>query len=146
MSLDICSFRTLKECIHLKNSFVYLPFSSIVPNPDNVTVTADDTQIVGQSLILVCSGIGVRGVTSSVDIVWSSNGEVLNRIIGISGIFNQINVPLYTATHVLQLNTDDEDRTYQCEIIINSDLLAMSADNMTLNVTGNYIMNTLCDY
>ena len=107
-----------------------------------MTVTADDTQIVGQSLILECSGIGVRGVTSSVDIVWTSNGVILNSIIGVSGIPSQDNLPVYSATHVLQLNTDDEDRTYQCEIIINSDPPAMSSDDITLNVTGN-CMNIL---
>jgi len=118
--------------------FVYL-LSPLVPNPNNVTVTADDTQIVGQSLILECSGIVVRGVTSRVDIVWSSNGVILNNIIGVNGTPSQDNLPVYTATHNLQLNTDDEDKTYQCEIIITSDPPAMSADNITLDVTGKHI-------
>ena len=100
-------------------------------------MTADITQIVGQPLTLGCSGTGVRGVTSRVDIVWSSNSEVLSNISGVSGIPSQNNLTLYTATHTLQLTTDDESKTYQCKIVINSDPLAMSANNITLNVTGN---------
>ena len=36
-----------------------------------------NTQIVGQSLTLQCEVTTVRGITSSVDIVWSSDGMVL---------------------------------------------------------------------
>ena len=113
--------------------------SPLVPNPNNVTVTTSGTQIVGQSLVLECTGIIVRGVTSRVDIVWSSNDVTLNNISGVNGTLSQDNLPVYTATHNLQLNTDDENRTYQCEIIINSDPPAMSADDITLDVTGKHI-------
>jgi len=113
--------------------------SFLVPDPDNVTVTADDIQLVGQSLILECRGTIVRGVTSRVDIVWSNDGVILNSITGVSGILSQDNLPVYTATHVLQLNTDDEDKTYCCEIVINSAPPAMSTTNITLDVTGKYM-------
>ena len=50
----------------------------LVP-PPTVLVTAPNNQTVGQSLSLQCEVTTVRGITSRVDIVWSS-GTVLRRI------------------------------------------------------------------
>ena len=43
-------------------------------------MTAPNTQTVGQSLTLQCEVTTVRGITSRVDIVWSSDGTVLRRM------------------------------------------------------------------
>ena len=51
----------------------------LVPTP-TVSVTAPKNQMVGQSLIVQCEVTTVRGITSRVDIVWSSDGTELVRI------------------------------------------------------------------
>ena len=55
-------------------------FYITVPTP-TVSVTAPNTQTVGQSLTLQCVVTTVRGITSRVDIVWrnSSGGNELQR-------------------------------------------------------------------
>ena len=53
----------------------------LVPTPD-VAVTPTIGHILGQSLTLQCEVTAVRGITSRVDIVWSSDGMELNRTNG----------------------------------------------------------------
>ena len=52
-----------------------------VPTP-SVNVTTLSTQTVGQSLTLQCEVLTMRGITSRVDIVWSSDDTVLRKING----------------------------------------------------------------
>ena len=106
-----------------------------------VNVTAPNTQIVGQSLTLECSVTTVRGITSRVDIVWSSDGGYqLKKIEGVSVNYTMINLVVYTTRYTIsQLSTTDESRVYQCEAVINSNPLMSANENVTLNVTGKLI-------
>ena len=114
-----------------------------VPTPA-VSVTAPITQTVGQSLTLQCEVTTVRGITSRVDIVWSSGGFELERMNGaISTIMN--NSLVYTDSYTIsQLSTTDESRVIQCEVVINANPLVMVSNNITLDVMGMYI--TLPNY
>jgi len=109
---------------------------NIVPTP-NISVTAPITQIVGQSLTLECSVTTVRGITSRVDIVWSSDGLVLKRTETpniTSSIDNMIEyMDVYTIT---QLKDTDIDRTFHCGMVINSHLPVTIKNDVTSEVTG----------
>ena len=87
-------------------------------------MTAPSTQTVGQSLTLQCSVTTVRGITSRVDIIWSSNGTVLRTVSGYSDS--------YTIT---QLSTTDEDRIYECMVVINTSppITAISSVRLDVN-------------
>ena len=112
-------------------------FSFSVPTP-TVSVTAPNTQTVGQSLTLQCEVTTVRGITSRVDIVWSSNGAELERMNNVSST-TMGNSLVYTDSYnISQLSTTDEDRVIQCEVVINSSPSAIANNNITLNVTGEY--------
>ena len=106
----------------------------LVPTP-TVTLTAPNTQIVGQSLTLQCEVTTVRGITSRVDIVWSSGVEpermqnMLSTTIGNSLVYTDY----YT---ISQLSTTDDGRVLQCEGVINVNIPVMANDIITLNVTG----------
>ena len=104
--------------------------------PPTVSVTALNTQTVGQSLTLQCEVTTVRGITSRVDIVWSDDVMVLNRTDGISS--NMIdNSLVYTDSYTIsQLSTDDEGRRIQCEVVINISPSVTANDSITLDVTG----------
>ena len=109
----------------------------IVPDP-TVSVIAPDTQIVSQPLMLQCEVTTVRGIISRVDIVWSSGGTVLRRINDTTAVAMD-NSLLYTDFYTIsQLNTTDDDRMIQCEVVINATLLVMANDGIILNVTGEY--------
>ena len=109
----------------------------IVPTPDSITVTVISNQTVGQSLTLQCSVTSVRGITSRVDIMWSSNDIELRKIEGVNGSFTSDSSVTYTDYYnALQLNTSDENRVYQCEVFMNTNLPLMADDNTTLDVNG----------
>ena len=106
-----------------------------VPTP-TVNVTALSNQTVGQPLTLQCEVTTVRGITSRVDIVWSSDGSVLQRMdnVTLSPMNNSL-VYMETYSNSL-LNTTDDGRVIQCEVVINTSPLVMASDSITLDVTG----------
>ena len=106
----------------------------------NVSVTVLNTQTVGQSLTLQCEGTTVRGITSRVDIVWSSDGTVLKRIKDVSST-TMDNSLAYTQSYIIsQLSTTDDGRVIQCEVVININPPVRAANNVTLNATGEYCL------
>ena len=109
----------------------------LVPTP-TVSVTAPNTQTVGQSLILQCEVTSVRGITSRVDIVWSSGGTELERMNGVLST-TMDNSLLYTNSYIIsQLSTTDDDRVIQCEIVINASPPVIASDSTILDMTGKY--------
>ena len=102
-----------------------------------VMITAPDTQIVGQSLELKCSGNITRGITSKVDIIWGSDVSELNRTDDINLTLTESNLFTYMSTYTVeQLSTSDKDRIYYCELVISSDPLVVVNDSILLNVTS----------
>ena len=93
-------------------------------------------QTVGQSLTLECSVLTVRGIRSTVDVIWKRDNLELES----SGNINSStanNSLLYTDTYTIsQLSTSDEDKTFQCDVFINTLSPVTGYDNVTLNVTG----------
>ena len=117
--------------------FLQILFYIQVPTP-NVTVTAPNTQTVGQSLTLQCNVTTVGGITSRVDIVWSSGGDELQRMENVTSTAMD-NSLVYTDSYTIsQLSTTDEGRVIQCEVVINASPSVMASDNITLDVTGEY--------
>ena len=97
-------------------------------------MTSPNTQTVGQSLTLQCEVTTVRGITSRVDIVWSSDGTVLRRINDTTAT-TMDNSLVYTDSYTIsQLNTTDDGRVIQCEVVISANPLA--SDSITLDVFG----------
>ena len=101
-------------------------------------IIALNNQTVGQSLTLESTITTVRGITSRVDIVWSSNGVELKRINNTNISLTVNDSELYEDTfNIPLLSTSDDGRVFQCEIIITPDSsVVASSSNITLNVTG----------
>ena len=99
-------------------------------------VNTPNTQTVGQSLTLQCEVTTVRGITSRVDIVWSDGSIELERMNDVS-LTTMNNSLMYTHSYTIsQLTTTDDGRVIQCELMINTSLLVMATDSITLDVTG----------
>ena len=109
-----------------------------VPTP-TVSVTAPNTQTVGQSLTLECTVTTVRGITSRVDIMWSSDGVEIVRREGVTINTTTDNSALYTDYYTIsQLGTTDDDRVYQCEVVINRSSQISATSSVTLDVIGKF--------
>ena len=114
-----------------------LTYITIAPTPYGSSLDAHYPQIVGQSLTLKCTVTTVRGITSRVDIVWSSDGRVLSKEHGIEKNFITQNFAAYSSTYIISpLSVSDDGRTYDCETTINSELPVTAHDNVTLDVIG----------
>jgi len=110
----------------------------LVPLP-SVVLTAPSTQIVGQSLTLECSITTVRGITSRVDIVWSSGSTELARRIGVNSSSMTDNSMVFTDSYTIpQLSTAHEGESYECEIAVDSSTPVSASINATLDVTGRW--------
>ena len=110
----------------------------LVPTP-NVSVTASVTpQTVNEPVTLQCEVTTVRGITSRVDVVWGSDDTQRNRINISSTTMDNSLVYRYSYT-ILQVNTTDDDRVFECEIVINTNPLVMASSSITLNVTSEYM-------
>jgi len=112
-----------------------------------VTVTAPNTQIVGQSLTLECSVTAVRGITSRVDIIWRSYGTILRMINDTSPIMMDNSV-VYTDSYTvpqLCMCSADQNEVYQCEVVINASPPIMTSGSVTLNVMGECVI-CICEW
>ena len=79
----------------------------------------------------------VRGITSRVDIIWSSDGREVEIMEGVSVSSTPDNSVVYTDTYTIsQLNTTDDGREYQCEVVINTSPPVMATGSVTLDVIG----------
>ena len=117
----------------------------LVPTP-NVSVTTPNNQTVGQSLTLQCNVTTVRGITSRVDIVWSSGGIELERMNNVSST-TMDNSLVYTNSYsISQLSTTDEGTVIQCEVVINASPPVMASNNTILDVTGELLIVCLVIY
>ena len=90
----------------------------------------------GQSLTLQCEVTTVKGITSRVDIVWSSDGTVLRRTNNVSSTTIDNSLVYTDSYNISQLSTTDDGRVIQCEVVINTILSVMASDSITLDMTG----------
>ena len=105
-----------------------------------MVLQAPNNQTVSQPLTLQCNISTVRGITSRVDIVWSSNGIELKRIKEAVANSTHNDTEFYADIYGIPLlSTIDEYRVIQCEMIIITTPSIVVTDNVSLDVNGTYI-------
>ena len=106
-----------------------------VPAP-NVNVTVHNANmVVGQPLTLECLVTTVRGINSQVCIVWKYSSKELKINVSASiTVFSSVVYRDYL--NISQLSTDDNDVTYECEVIINASPPVTETGRFTLHVNG----------
>jgi len=111
----------------------------IVPAP-LVFIEVSNIQTVGKSLTMKCLVTSVRGITSRLDIVWTSNGLELRKTEGVivnsTTAKSMLFIDYYT---ILQLSSTDEGRVLQCKVVINVNVTVTTTEPIALNVTGECI-------
>ena len=117
---------------------------TIVPTP-TVSITAPNTQTVGQSLRLECNGTTVRGVTSNVDIVWRRDITVVQTTRVMAATTTTNNLLVYSDSYTIsQLSTSDDDIEYRCRLVIRTSPAVRADTAVTLYVTGEYFPENIC--
>ena len=116
---------------------MYVNWLFIVPTPINISVVPHDVQTVGQSLLLECIVTTVKGITSTMDITWSSGDIVFNTERNVSINHTTIYTASYTSTYIIpQLSTLDDGRAYSCEIVINTTPLVTAIGSIEMDING----------
>ena len=98
--------------------------------------------------MLKCDITTVRGITSNVNVIWSSDGINIKRTEGINVNSRTSNSLLYKDSYnIAQMNTTDENRTYDCMAVIAAPSPVKTTESVTLNVTSKlYIVMYSCVY
>ena len=110
----------------------------------SVMVKVPNNQVVSQPLVLECDVTTVRGITSRLDIVWSSDDSELIIVKGVAISSTINNSVLFTNTYTIpQLTTADESKEYQCGIFIDTESPVTATYNVILNVTGKNIVSIM---
>ena len=99
---------------------------------------------IGDPLTLDCTVTAVRGISSSVDIIWTTGGRVVRRVYNITADIEN-DFAIYTDSfEISSLSAIDNGREYQCTVVINADQPVYNSDQFTLMFSGEciYMVNT----
>ena len=89
---------------------------------------------VGDPLTLNCTVTTVRGISSSVNIMWYTGGSVVRRVDNLTVAYTDNNSAIYTDLfEIPSLTAIDNGREYQCRVMINT---VYSSDQIILNING----------
>ena len=118
-------------------------YSFVVPVPlvqitifDNGNGTLENLTI-GDPLTLDCTVTAVRGIFSSVDIIWTTGDRVVRRVDNITADVKDDNA-IYSDSFEISLSAIDNGREYQCTVAINASQPVTSSDQITLIFPGEY--------
>ena len=115
----------------------------------NVTISDDSSGqdgniagnlAIGDPLILDCTAIAVRGISSSVDMIWTTGGRVVKRVDNITADIENDSAIYTDSFEISSLSTFDNGRIYQCTVVINAGQPVYSSDQITLIFPGEYNM------
>ena len=99
---------------------------------------------IGDPLTLDCTVTAVRGISSSVDIIWTTGGRVVRRVDNITADIEQNDSAIYTDLfEISSLSASDNGREYQCTAVINVNPQVYGSDHIVLILHGEYNLHYL---
>ena len=95
---------------------------------------------IGDPLTLNCTVTAVRGISSSVDITWTTGGRVVRKVDNITADTENDYAIYADSFEISSLSAFDNGREYQCTVVINAMQSVNSSDEFTLNFPSKYSM------
>ena len=81
----------------------------------------------------------MKGVNSSVDFIWmNDDGEILREINTVEHQENSTRLIYTSYYNISLLEITDDDTTYSCQAVINTNPAVNDSNSYTLNLTGKY--------
>ena len=96
---------------------------------------------IGDPLTLECTVTAVRGISSSVDIIWTTGGRAVRRVDNITADIESDHAVYTDIFEISSLSAIDNEREFQCTVMINSSQPVNSSDEITLTFPSEYIHN-----
>ena len=95
---------------------------------------------INQPLILQCTATIVRGITSTVDIIWTTGDTQVRRVNNVIASSNINSTSVYYDSFIIpSLNISDIGSVYQCEVLINSVVPSTANADFIIPIPGNYV-------
>ena len=131
----------------------------IVPTPF-VQITIFDNEILGNEILgnvtigdpltIDCTVTAVRGISSSVDIIWTTGGRVVRRVYNITADI-EIDYAIYTDSfEISSLSIIDNRKEFSCTVVVNKiqQNLINNSNQITLIFSGECkaLQNKTCMY
>ena len=96
--------------------------------------------VIYQPLILQCTATIVRGITSTVDIIWTTGNTQVRRINNVTASSNINSSSIYNDSFIIpSLNLNDIGSVYECEVLINSVLPTTAKTDFVVPIPGTYV-------
>ena len=93
---------------------------------------------IGDPLTLDCTVTAIKGISSSVDIIWTTGGRVVRRVDNITADIENDSA-IYTDSFKVTLSATDNGREYQCTVVINRTQPVNNSDEITVIFPGEFI-------
>ena len=131
-------------CVLIIPLFIYF----IVPIPlVQITVFHNETfenetlrnVTISDPLTLDCTVTAVRGISSSVDIIWTTGGRVVRRVDNITADIENDSAIYTDSFEISSISAIDNGREYQCTVVINAIRPVYNSDQFTLIFPGEYL-------
>ena len=88
--------------------------------------------IIGDPLTLDCTVTAVRGICSSVDIIWTTGGRVVRRVDNITADIENDSAIYTDSFEISSLSAIDNGTEYRCAAMINASQPVYSSIQVTL--------------
>ena len=109
---------------------------------EDSNASENETLTIGDPLTLDCIVTAVRGISSSVDIIWTTRDSLreLRRVDNITADIENDSAIYTDSFEIPSLSAIDNGRAYQCTVWINASPVALlSRDQITLMFPGEYM-------
>ena len=101
---------------------------------------------IGDPLTLYCTVTAVRGISSSVDIIWTTGGRELRRVSNLMADIEYDSAIYTDSFEISSLSAIDNGRVYECAVVINATQPVYNSDEFTLTFSGEYMHNVICEH
>ena len=99
--------------------------------------TTTNSPAIYQPLILLCTATIVRGITSEVDIIWTTGNTQVRRVNNVIASSNINSSSIYNDSFIIpSLNLSDIGSVYECEVLINSILPITAKTDYVVPIPG----------
>ena len=105
-----------------------------------IEATAINSPEIYRPLILQCNATIVRGITSTVDIIWTTGNTQVRRVNNVTASSNINSSSIYNDSFIIpSLNVSDIGSVYECEVVINSVLPSTAKADFSVPIPGTYV-------
>ena len=103
----------------------------------SVEIMAVSIPSIDQPLVLQCTFTIVRGITSTVDIIWTTGNTQVKRVNNVTASSNINFSSIYNDSFIISsLNVSDIGSVYECEAVINSVVPIAAKTDFNISIPG----------